>query len=359
MEYLTLFAGLLLPWVLGIALLLAARDAATPLDGPGECAWIAGTGYLAGAVALTLWMRLLSQIGIPFGVASIGLPLLALAVAIALVAVRRAGSGGLIAPVRRALAPPVPGGIVRVVWWALLAWMALRFALLALELAWRPLFPWEAWIGWATKARVWFEYGRITPFVDTDAWLAAGGSAWFDAAPGNPATLPLLHVWACIALGRWDDALMNWPWWQMAVALALLLYGGARRLDATAPEALVAAYFVTSLPLANAHVALAGYADLPLAACFTAAALSLLRWGESKSPLDAALAVFFAACCPLVKPFGAIWHSRWCRRPSSRLPRSAVEVRRLRRHRRSGPAPGSRKPDSLSPAALHLDFAPA
>jgi hypothetical protein len=306
-EYLTLAAGLLLPWALGIALLLVARDPATPLDAPGECAWIAGAGYLAGAISLTLWMRLLSLAGIAFGIASIAFPLVAIAAALVYAAVRRAGGTGIAAPLRRALVAPLSEGIARVLWWLAIGWIALRFALLGLEIASRPLFPWEAWIGWATKARVWFELERITPFADADAWFAAGGSVFFDAAPGNPATLPLLQVWACIALGRWDDALMNWPWLQFAVALALLVYGGLRRLDATAPQALVASYFVTSLPLANAHVALAGYADLPLAVSFAAAALALLKWGAKDTARDAVLAVLFAACCPLVKPSGAVW----------------------------------------------------
>ena len=41
------------------------------------------------------------------------------------------------------------------------------------------------------------------------------GAVYFDASPEYPPTMPLLQVWSCIALGRWDDALMNWPWWQI------------------------------------------------------------------------------------------------------------------------------------------------
>jgi hypothetical protein len=71
------------------------------------------------------------------------------------------------------------------------------------------------------------------PFAGSEAWYAAD-AVYFDAAPGNPPTLPLLQVWACIALGRWDDALMNWPWWQIAVALAFAVYGAMRSLDLSA-----------------------------------------------------------------------------------------------------------------------------
>jgi hypothetical protein len=126
MDFLTLSLGLLLPWVLGIAAILAAREA---------------------------------------------------------------------------FALPAITGLARALWWGLLAWIALRFALLPLEAASRPPFPWEAWIGWATKARAWFEFGRITEFVDAREWFAASGNAWLDASPSNPATLPLVPVVAIAVAG--------------------------------------------------------------------------------------------------------------------------------------------------------------
>ena len=305
----TLFFGLLLPWALGIAALLTARDARRPLGAPGELAWLAGAGFLGGALLLTLWMRALSAVGVPFGIAAIALPLLAATLALAYAALRRhGGSAPMVAAARAALRlPDGIGGVTRILWWTLCAWMALRFALLGLEIAARPLYPWDAWIAWATKARVWFELGRIAPFVDAGQWLAGTGTAWFDALPEGPATLPLLQVWACVALGRWDDALMNWPWWQVALALVLMVYGGLRRLGVGALAALIGAYFAASLPLANVHVALAGYADLPLAACYAGAVLALLHWLATRTLRDAVIAALLAAACPLIKATGTIW----------------------------------------------------
>ncbi|HEY3244110.1 MAG TPA: hypothetical protein VGM03_12250, partial [Phycisphaerae bacterium] len=73
MEYLALAFGLALPWLLGIALLLAfdwPRPSADADDG-GRAAGVAalrlGYGYFIGALALTLWMRALSIAGIGFG----------------------------------------------------------------------------------------------------------------------------------------------------------------------------------------------------------------------------------------------------------------------------------------------------
>ena len=173
-------------------------------------------------------------------------------------------------------------------WRLLLAWLAVRFILLGIEVVSRPLYPWDAWTQWATKARVWYELGYLAPFARVSGWLAANGAAYFDAAPEYPPTMPLLQVWSCLALGRWDDVLMNWPWWQIGVALTLAVYGGLRSLGVAALAALVGAFLVASLPLANAHVALAGYADLPLAAWYTAAALAFLRWNRSRDWRDAA-----------------------------------------------------------------------
>ncbi len=180
-------------------------------------------------------------------------------------------------------------------------------ALLGAEILSRPLYPWDAWTQWATKARVWYELSHIVPFARQDAWLAAGGGLYFDASPEYPPTMPLLQVWSCLVLGRWDDTLMNVPWWCIGVSLTLVAYGGLRALGAATLTALAGAFLVASLPLANVHVALAGYADLPMAAYYTAAALALLRWAGNRSARDAACAVLFAVACTQVKNPGWFW----------------------------------------------------
>ena len=164
MGIVTFAAGLLLPWLLGIAVLAAMRDTRRSLDAPGEIAWIVGAGYLAGAFLLTLWMRVLSLAGIPFGAAVIGLPLALATVALAYVASRRHGAdrdqGRVLerdacarhAAGRRPTQRDSRGGCSS-------PGSAIRYALLALEVSWQPLYPWDAWIQWATKARVWYERG--------------------------------------------------------------------------------------------------------------------------------------------------------------------------------------------------------
>lgn len=306
----TLVVGLLLPMFVGISVLLAGRPGRRPLSAPGEIAWMTGAGYLAGAFLLTLWMRALSMAGIRFGIVSVGLPLAALAAAVGYRTWRR-DDNAVRDAVRGAFDalffPPDLQPTGRLLWRFLLGWIVLRFVLLGLEVAWQPLYPWEAWTQWATKARVWYELGRLVPFAPSEAWLAADGTLYFDALPGAPPTVPLLQVWACIALGRWDDTLMNWPWWQIAAALAIAVYGALRSLGMAALAALAAAYLVASIPLLDLHVALAGYADLPMSAYYACAALALLRWARSGDVRDAATLGLLAFACTQIRQPGLAW----------------------------------------------------
>jgi hypothetical protein len=70
---------------------------------------------------------------------------------------------------------------------------------------------------------------------------------------------------------------------------------------------MVGAFLVASLPLANVHVALAGYADLPLAAYYAAAALGLQRWSRERGVRNAAVVVVLALACTQVKNPGWFW----------------------------------------------------
>jgi hypothetical protein len=298
-----LIIGQLLPWLVGSAWLACLwRNPA-----PGRGALILGYGYLAGSLALTLWMRALSGLGIAFGWTSIALPLLA-ATAIAAWMLRR----------RRAFVfsswRPEPNALElggefsrwhRALWWLFAALIAAHLGLAALEIVWRPLFPWDAWTQWATKARVWYEFGRMVPFADLATW--AGGNTYIDAAPGYPANLPLLQVWASITLGRWDDSWMNLPSLSFALALGFGFYGQLRHAGRGALFAIIGAYAVLSLPLLDTHVALAGYADFPLAVYYSLAAIALWQWSIAQDRAQLALAAALAIACPLTKNPGWVW----------------------------------------------------
>ena len=317
--------GLLLVWAFGIACLAALPRRSAHVDGPGERAWMIGAGGLAGFFLATLWLRALSLAGIAFGAATIALPILAATLALGAWSFRsnRRAFGdkgvtgehgtlgtrvrGALAECAAALSGRALPGRDRLLWRLLLAWLVMRALLLLVEVATHPLFPWDAWTQWATKARVWHELGRIVPFERTDAWFAATGVTYFDAGPNYPGTVGLMQVLASNFLGRWDDTLMNLPFWMLAVAFAIAVYGALRAMEFTPTWALAGTWLVSSLPLANTHVALAGYADLPLAIYFCAAILACLRWLRTRELADAALALLLLAACPLLKIPGRIW----------------------------------------------------
>jgi hypothetical protein len=308
MTFAVLAGAIALPWIVGVALILALPRARPLVSGDGGIAWSTGAGWFAGVLLLTGWMRLLAASGVPFGWLGIAGPLLASAAALSWLAKRewRAGTSAMVEGARVLRADAIEGWR-RALWFVLLAWLVLRAALLLGEVATRPLFPWEAWTIWATKARVFFELRTIVPFVAADSWNAANGSAWFDAAPDAPVTLPLLAAWICTALGRFDDVLMNLPWWVTGIALGLAIFGGLRRSGVAPLPALGGTWLALSLPLANAHIALAGYADLFLAGCFSIAALAVHRYASTRDAADLALGLALAAALPLVKSTGLAW----------------------------------------------------
>ena len=299
MTWLLALIALLLPWLTGVALwyavsaLMSPRSAARAVvNAPGEIAWHVGVGAFLGYWLVTCLMRLYALLGVPFGFIVIALPLLLIAVLATFIAWKRA-------PLQnpKANCPICPlSRWTRYFFFALLAWLVLRFGLLFFEVSLRPLFPWEASIQWASKAHVFFGLKTIAPFGDGAAWL--GGHVYFDYAPNLPVTLPLLQAWMCVAIGEWNDVLMNLPWWSMLLALTLAVFGFMRSQGVGAFASLIAAWLVASLPLINTHVALAGLPDLPLAGAYTLAALSLARWAHAKQwrdLLSAALLALIAA----------------------------------------------------------------
>jgi hypothetical protein len=318
MDIIGLKIGLLLIWAFGIVCVAALpRRTARGEDEPGEMSWIIGTGGLVGFFLATLWLRVLSLAGVHFSAIAIALPLLAATLALGAWIVRRRRHASSVTPgtAGRAFLSKMAGAIsgrsldgsARTLWRVLLAWLALRAALLFVEVATNPLYPWDAWTQWATKARVWYELGRIVPFERADVWFGAGGAAYFDAGPHYPGTVGLMQVVAGNFLGRWDDTLINMPFWMLAIAFALAVYGALRGMEFAPLWALAGTWLVSSLPLANTHVALAGYADLPLAIYFCVAILGLVRWLRTREPADAALALLLLAACPLLKIPGRIW----------------------------------------------------
>jgi hypothetical protein len=299
MEIITLVAGLCLSWLLGVVWLRAPWLRATGITWPT----LLGYGYLGGILLTTLVMRLLDALGIRLSLFSIGFALLLLTVAGAWLGrrepwrIRQPGADW------HSLA-----GWRKIVYAIVLAAIVVRLSGLGLEIVWRPLFPWDAWSQWATKARVWYELGHLATFVPTDVWLGGElAGAYTDAAPHYPSAIPLIQVWMSYSLGRWDDSLMNLPWLLCAVALGLAFYGQARQWQMSPLFALMFTYFLLSLPFLNVHVALAGYADLFMGAFYGLAAMAFFHWTRKRDFWQGIMALLFGLGCILIKQPGIAW----------------------------------------------------
>jgi len=198
------------------------------------------------------------------------------------------------------------------IWWFFLIIFIVRFGGLLLEVFWRPLYPWDAWMNWAPKARVWFGLQDLIPFVHYSQWptQSLSSSAFSLGNPDAslyPPLVPLVQLWIALGLGEWRDNWINLPWFLCAIALSLAFYGQLRMLKITPLASLLATYLLLSMPYLNTHVALGGYADLWMAAFYCAAVMALIGWTSTRSSVQLMLMLVMAVGCILTKKPGLIW----------------------------------------------------
>ena len=302
MDTLLTILALLLPVLLGGLWL----NLIIPLQAPARSALVWGNGSLIGLLLIPQFMWGLDALGLPLSFLTTGL----LTAALIVVAIAIPSFRDKVTPssADRATAFPTMPASHKALFFLLVALLALRCITLGLEILWRPLFPWDATMHWATKARVWFEFHTIVPFVDNDAWLKMDGAGVFtDRHPDYPHTVPLLQVWMNLATGRWNESLMNLPWLLCLIAMGTSFYGQLRVSGASPLTAMGFTYLLLSMPLVNIHVALAGYADLFLGATYCAGLMAFHNWVTTRWRSQGLLAIFFALGCLLIKDEGLPW----------------------------------------------------
>jgi hypothetical protein len=146
------------------------------------------------------------------------------------------------------------------------------------------------------------------PFTDSLPWRRLGDPLLFwDPNPSYPATVPLLQVWTALAVGHWDESLINLPWVGAFVALGFAFYAQVRRLGAGPAKSMAWTYLVLSLPYLQICVALAGMADIFVAVVYGLAAISLWQWTMHRKWQDALLAFVMAILCAALKNEGIVW----------------------------------------------------
>ncbi len=297
---LTYFVAWLLPLATGTGICLALNRGRRE---PGDAAAALGMGFLLGVVLAAALCALLAQqdTNDAFSRAApwlAGIGMLGWAAVFAF---------------RHPSRPPAwlanAGGFaVRFLWCLLLAAILIRLDVIINEALLRPTFPWDAWSAWAVKPKAWFLLGHHVPYVPMQEWLAQPGVDLRTSAIWDyPELLAWIQIWFASAAGGWNEPQINAVWTGALAAIGLASYGQWRALGIRPGLAMLLVYGLLSLPLLDAHAALAGYADLWLATAFGMAVLCWLRWLRQRNPGQLILGVFFALCLPLIKLEGAVW----------------------------------------------------
>lgn len=290
--------ALLLPWLAGCALV------AWLLRGTGQrCKWVVlGHGFFLGNLLTIVLLRAFDAIGMLSNFIGIAAVMALVAAAAAAAATRRTATPARIS----APAAPVPR------WqWAVVAvlgaWIALRYGLMARELALRPLFAWDAWMNWAPKAITWFHLGEMVPFVHESQWYTAVNEAAYTL--GNrqaslyPPGVPLILTWFMLGADSWHASGVYSAWLAAPLALGMALYGHLRLAGVSLLPAALVAYLVLNMPFVNVHTVLAGYADIWLAGSFGGAIFALREWRLSRHTGWAVVFLaMLALCCQLKNP---------------------------------------------------------
>jgi len=258
---LTLYAGILLPW-LGGALWLMFADARFNGDVRPNLYRQLGYGFFLGYAVLFMAVmgshRLTGAVSWPALMTF--LALFALGGAIAL---RLGKKPGHSAPPPLA-APATPATKTLLV--LAIALMAIHLVFIGVEILTQPLYPWDAWLVWVYRAKAWFLSGGMTDMVSAGEWARASTAdvytmhAW--QYPPFPSVVP---YWAALSLGRWSETLINLPVLFTGLAMGMALYGQCREQGFNVPVSLIACYIFFSIPLIGTHLALAGYADIWMA----------------------------------------------------------------------------------------------
>jgi hypothetical protein len=196
----------------------------------------------------------------------------------------------------------------RALWWLLLTLIVVRLALLADEASLRPIFPWDAWSAWAVKPKSWMLLGHADRYVPMLQWLTDPDSHARTLASWNyPQWLAWIEIWFASGAGGWNEPLVDLAWSGALAAFAVAAYGYWRGLGLRPIVAMGLVYALVSLPLIDAHVALAGYADLWLAITLGLATLAWSRWLIFRERGQWLLSAALVLCLPLIKLEGAIW----------------------------------------------------
>ncbi len=195
----------------------------------------------------------------------------------------------------------------------MLVLMLVHLVFIAVEIFTQPVYPWDAWLAWIYRAKVWFMAGNMTAVVNATDWAAATSSniytidAW--RYPLFPSVVP---YWAALSLGSWSETLVNLPVLFAGFALGMAIYGQCREHGLSVAASLITCYLLYSIPLLGTHLALAGYADIWMAGFTGLGFVALIRGAitrdePGKLGFQVLLGFLMVLFSIWVKNEGAVW----------------------------------------------------
>lgn len=165
--------------------------------------------------------------------------------------------------------------IDRLKWYDLtfLSLILIRIAFVLFENLIKPVISVDAFANWSLRAKVFFFDSGLLLDPKSNYFLGSGAVFY-------PINIPLMETWIFNVLGYWNDELVKIIFGLFFVSLIIIFYCSVKRFTSRSIS-LFATYLLTSLPLLVHHATIE-YADFPLCVYFTASALFLLNYFESK-----------------------------------------------------------------------------
>lgn len=175
------------------------------------------------------------------------------------------------------------------------AWLTLQFGFVAYEVALRPSVSWDSVWYWANRAPQFIQWQESNPSLDNSAlqWLR------------HPSTIHLLNAWAAYTgLLNGGKLFLYTPWLALCCSILVAAIGFTWAVTGKLVWGLIVAILIVSSSVVTANIALAGYADIWLAAglFFSAAILPLMN--ASWKPAGFITWVFVAGSLTFIKASG-------------------------------------------------------
>ena len=308
MGLLTLYLGLLLPWLGGTLWLVFADkqfNSSNQANGFRQVGYGFFLGYAVLFIAIMVSNRFSGVVSWP------GLMgFLLIFTASGGFAAWRSRHSSTALPSQTVPPMSTPGKVLIAIMMVL---MLVHLVFICVEIFSQPLYPWDAWVAWVYRAKAWFMAGNMAAVVSTADWATATSAnvytidAW--RYPLFPSVVP---YWAALSLGRWSETLVNLPVLFAGLALGMAVYGQCREHGLNVTASLITCYLLYSIPLLGTHLALAGYADTWMAGFAGLGFVALMRGAITRDEpgkwgFQIALGFLMILFSIWVKNEGAVW----------------------------------------------------